>query len=235
MPSRSPYCCSRLAAVLSPTPLTPGRPSDGSPRSAAKSAYCSGRTPYLRDHGAVVDDLEIADTRVRCRARVRRRSSSTSWNRSRSPVTTSTRRPRSTPACPMMSSASKCGAPTTAISQRLEHLADDRDLRVEGVGCLLDVDAAWQRRRRPGAPCSSGSGRPATAGRQSSSQQATRWVGSYVDTSLAMKSSRPADGVDRRTVRSVHRVRDAEERAEVQRRGVEQQESRSHNGDDAMP
>ena len=37
---------SRLAAVLAPIPGTPGRPSLGSPRRVAKSAYCSGRMPY---------------------------------------------------------------------------------------------------------------------------------------------------------------------------------------------
>ena len=45
--SRSTNCCSRLAAVFSPMPATPGSPSDASPRSTAKSAYWLGRTPYL--------------------------------------------------------------------------------------------------------------------------------------------------------------------------------------------
>ncbi len=44
-PSRSPYLVSSLAAVFSPTPGTPGRLSEGSPRSAASSTYCDGGTP----------------------------------------------------------------------------------------------------------------------------------------------------------------------------------------------
>ena len=43
--SRSPYSLTSLAAVFSPTPGTPGRLSEGSPRSAASSGYFSGRTP----------------------------------------------------------------------------------------------------------------------------------------------------------------------------------------------
>ena len=38
-----------FAAVFSPTPGMPGRLSDGSPRSAAKSGYCCGREPVLLD------------------------------------------------------------------------------------------------------------------------------------------------------------------------------------------
>ena len=34
-----------LAAVFSPTPGTPGRLSDGSPRMAAYCGYCAGVTP----------------------------------------------------------------------------------------------------------------------------------------------------------------------------------------------
>ena len=41
----SPKAVSSRAAVFGPMPRTPGRLSDGSPRSAAKSRYCSGRTP----------------------------------------------------------------------------------------------------------------------------------------------------------------------------------------------
>ena len=45
-----------LAAVFSPTPGTPGRLSDGSPRSAAYCGYCVGRDAgALDDAGLVVE------------------------------------------------------------------------------------------------------------------------------------------------------------------------------------
>ena len=47
MPSRSPYASSSEAAVFSPTPATPGSPSEASPRMVAKSAYWLGRTRYF--------------------------------------------------------------------------------------------------------------------------------------------------------------------------------------------
>ena len=43
----SPNRLSRVAAVLSPTPATPGSPSDASPRRVAKSAYCAASMPYF--------------------------------------------------------------------------------------------------------------------------------------------------------------------------------------------
>ena len=52
--------CSRLAAVFSPMPATPGSPSDASPRSTAKSAYWLGRTPYFPTTETSVSDLELA-------------------------------------------------------------------------------------------------------------------------------------------------------------------------------
>ena len=45
--SRLPNSRIHLAAVFSPTPGMPGRLSHGSPRSAAKSGYCAGVSPYL--------------------------------------------------------------------------------------------------------------------------------------------------------------------------------------------
>ncbi|CFE48544.1 Uncharacterised protein [Mycobacterium tuberculosis] len=42
-----PYSAIHLAAVFSPTPGMPGRLSLGSPRSAAKSGYCLGVSPYF--------------------------------------------------------------------------------------------------------------------------------------------------------------------------------------------
>ena len=61
MPRRSPYFSSSEAAVFSPMPATPGRPSDASPRSVAKSAYWLGSTPYFSDHDVVGDPLVLAD------------------------------------------------------------------------------------------------------------------------------------------------------------------------------
>lgn len=42
-----PYSAIHLVAVFSPTPGMPGRLSLGSPRSAAKSGYCVGLSPYF--------------------------------------------------------------------------------------------------------------------------------------------------------------------------------------------
>ncbi|CAB5055152.1 unannotated protein [freshwater metagenome] len=42
-----PYSTTHLAAVFSPTPGIEGKLSLGSPRSAAKSGYCSGDIPYF--------------------------------------------------------------------------------------------------------------------------------------------------------------------------------------------
>src|SRR3954469_16713154 len=47
MPFRSPCFSSSDAAVFSPMPGTPGRPSEASPRMVAKSAYWLGSTRYL--------------------------------------------------------------------------------------------------------------------------------------------------------------------------------------------
>ncbi len=47
MPSMSSNRWRRVAAVLSPTPFTPGRPSDASPRRVAKSAYWRALTAYF--------------------------------------------------------------------------------------------------------------------------------------------------------------------------------------------
>ena len=44
---KEPYSTIHFAAVFSPTPGTEGKLSLGSPRSAAKSGYCSGDIPYF--------------------------------------------------------------------------------------------------------------------------------------------------------------------------------------------
>ena len=50
----SPKRFSSVAAVFSPTPATPGRPSEVSPRMVAKSAYWRASMSYLaRTHSLV--------------------------------------------------------------------------------------------------------------------------------------------------------------------------------------
>ena len=46
-PSREPYFWIHFWAVFGPTPGTPGMLSEVSPRSAARSGYCFGVTPYF--------------------------------------------------------------------------------------------------------------------------------------------------------------------------------------------
>src|SRR5674476_622511 len=53
-PVRSPYCWIHLAAVLGPTPGTPGRLSEDSPTSAARSLYRCGGRPYFASTAAGV-------------------------------------------------------------------------------------------------------------------------------------------------------------------------------------
>ena len=59
--SRSPYSLISLAAVFSPTPGTPGRLSDGSPRSAASNGYFVGRTPVRSSMPGLVVEGVVAD------------------------------------------------------------------------------------------------------------------------------------------------------------------------------
>ncbi len=100
-----------FAAVFSPTPGMPGRLSDGSPRSAAKSGYWAGVRPYFSTTFSGVYRVSSETPLVGYSTVV---FSVTSWKESRSPVTISTSKP-SASACvasvAMMSSASK---PSTA-------------------------------------------------------------------------------------------------------------------------
>ena len=57
----SPKRLSSVAAVFSPIPATPGRPSEASPRRVAKSAYWRGVDVVLRAHPVVGDPLVLAD------------------------------------------------------------------------------------------------------------------------------------------------------------------------------
>src|ERR1039457_4984023 len=79
-----------LVAVFSPTPGMPGRLSLGSPRTAAKSGYCAGESPYFSVTAAGVNRVMSVMPR-RVISTVTR--SETSWSTSRSPLTMSTSMP----------------------------------------------------------------------------------------------------------------------------------------------
>ncbi len=83
-----PYSAIHLVAVFSPTPGMPGRLSLGSPRSAAKSGYWDGVSPYFSTTASGVNRVSSL-TPLRGYSTVT--SSLTSCRESRSPVTTSTR------------------------------------------------------------------------------------------------------------------------------------------------
>ncbi|PQM48551.1 hypothetical protein C1Y40_01241 [Mycobacterium talmoniae] len=87
-PCSEPYSAIHLVAVFSPTPGMPGRLSLGSPRSAAKSGYCAGVSPYFSTTASGVNRVSSL-TPLRGYSTVT--SSLTSCSESRSPVTTSTR------------------------------------------------------------------------------------------------------------------------------------------------
>lgn len=105
--SNEPNWLIHFAAVFSPTPGMPGRLSDGSPRSAAKSGYCRGVSPYFSSTFAGVKRVSSETPFVGYSTVT---LSVISWNESRSPVTISTSKPAAS-ACvasvAMTSSASK--------------------------------------------------------------------------------------------------------------------------------
>jgi hypothetical protein len=112
--STPPYRAISRAAVFSPTPGTPGRPSLGSPRIAAKSAYHRAGTPYFFSTTALSLSSSLATPRPQYSSRVPR-SSSTSWNRSRSPETTSTGAGWVAASVPSTSSASYPSTPNAGM------------------------------------------------------------------------------------------------------------------------
>ncbi len=92
--ANDPNCWIHLVAVFSPTPGTDGRLSEGSPRSAAKSGYCTGVRPYFASTSAGVNlVMSLMPRRVISTVT----SSVTSCNASRSPVTINTRIPTAAP------------------------------------------------------------------------------------------------------------------------------------------
>ena len=88
--TRSTRACSEpnsaihLVAVFSPTPGMPGRLSLGSPRTAAKSGYCAGESPYFSVTVAGVKRVISVMPRLVISTVT---WSETSWSTSRSPVT----------------------------------------------------------------------------------------------------------------------------------------------------
>ena len=82
-----PNSAIHLVAVFSPTPGMPGRLSLGSPRTAAKSGYCAGESPYFSATVSGVKRVISVMPRLVISAVT---LSETSWSTSRSPVTMST-------------------------------------------------------------------------------------------------------------------------------------------------
>ena len=104
--ARLPYWRIHFCAVFSPTPGTPGRLSDGSPRSAAKSGYCAGVRPYFSFTASGVKRCSVDTPRMGYSTVV---ESLTSCSASRSPVTMKVSKPSgraSVAKVAMMSSAS---------------------------------------------------------------------------------------------------------------------------------
>ncbi len=82
-----PNSAIHLVAVFSPTPGMPGRLSLGSPRTAAKSGYCAGESPYF---SCTVSGVKRVISVMPRRVISTVTRSLTSWRTSRSPVTMST-------------------------------------------------------------------------------------------------------------------------------------------------
>lgn len=75
-------------------------------------------------------------------------------------------------------------------AEGIERGADDGDLRLEGVRHLFHIGGGLDE-FGDAVRLVAGMRSTRHCGRQSSSQQATRWVGSYVITSFAIMSSSP--------------------------------------------
>ncbi len=100
-----------MAAVFSPTPGIPGRLSEGSPRSAAKSGYFAGGSPYFSSTFSGVKRVS-SDTPFVGYSTVT--ESLTSWNASRSPVTIETWNPSSAARVASVAITSSASYPATA-------------------------------------------------------------------------------------------------------------------------
>lgn len=138
-----------LAAVFSPTPGMPGRLSDGSPRSAAKSGYCCGVRPYFSSTFSGVNRVSSETPLVGYSTVV---CSDTSWKESRSPVTISTSKPhglrlRRQRRDHVVGLEAVDGEPRHV--HRVEQLADQLHLPLELVGGLGAVRLVLGELGRP--------------------------------------------------------------------------------------
>ncbi len=109
--SNEPNWLIHFAAVFSPTPGMPGRLSDGSPRSAAKSGYCCGLSPYFSWTFSGVKRVS-SETPLVGYSTVT--WSLISWNESRSPVTISTSKPAASAWVASVAMTSSASNPSTA-------------------------------------------------------------------------------------------------------------------------
>ena len=110
--AKEPNWLIHFAAVFSPTPGMPGRLSDGSPRSAAKSGYCAGVRPYFSSTFSGVKRVS-SETPLVGYSTVT--WSVTSWKASRSPVTIETSKPCARrPASASVAITSSASKPSTA-------------------------------------------------------------------------------------------------------------------------
>ncbi len=100
-----------FAAVFSPTPGMPGRLSDGSPRSAAKSGYWAGVSPYFSTTFSGVNRVSSETPLVGYSTVM---WSLTSWKESRSPVTISTSKPAASAWVARVAMMSSASNPSTA-------------------------------------------------------------------------------------------------------------------------
>ena len=184
--------CSSAAAVLSPMPGHPGQPVGRVAAQHREVGVLRGLDAVLAHGPRPRRRSRACPRRARCRATRTGRSSSTSWNRSRSPVTTSTgpsavRGERADHVVGLVLGRADDGMPSS-----VERLGDHGICRSSGSGVSSTSRLAGRAPRRPGAPCTTAAGRPASAGRQSSSQQRDDRAGlRRSSTSRAMKSSSP--------------------------------------------
>ena len=140
-----------LAAVFSPTPGTPGRLSDGSPRRAAYSGYCAGvHAGPLLDAGLVVEGVvaDAAPVVEHLDVRVLDQLVGVAVAGDDDDVA-----PRSrawVARVAMMSSASNAGELDDRDLEGVDHLADQADLLAQDVGGLrpaglVVVDDSWRK------------------------------------------------------------------------------------------
>ena len=151
-------------------------------------------------------------------------ASSTSWTRSRSPLTTSTGPgPRGGEGADHVVGLEPVDADPGDAEGRQHVRRSPSTCGARLVGLLLDVGPRVGSRPRAGAPCTTARARPGTpaASRRPSRPPA---VGAGAPDQRRDHVEEAADRVDRQTVGRAERVGHPVERAEVHRRGVEQEQ-----------